>query len=182
MSKYYTIEDMISMIDGLNQSACLKLLNDNIKLFKVVSGSTNNHQAWYGGYYDHIQEVMNIAILLYPTLHNLRALPFSLSDSLLILFLHDIEKPWKYELREDGQLYHVPALQTKEQQHEFREHKLKEYNIVLTEAQKNALKYVEGEKDEYSNRHRVMGPLAAFCHMADVTSARIWFEYPLQSE
>jgi len=56
---------------------------------------------------------------------------------------------------------------------------LRESGIALTAAQENALRYVEGESHEYSNRHRTMGPLAAFCHLCDVTSARIWFDHPL---
>jgi hypothetical protein len=39
---------------------------------------------------------MNIAIELYKNLGSHRPLPFSLSDVLLILYLHDLEKPWKY--------------------------------------------------------------------------------------
>jgi len=39
---------------------------------------------------------MNIATELYKNLGSHRPLSFSLSDALLILFLHDLEKPWKY--------------------------------------------------------------------------------------
>ena len=42
----------------------------------------------------------------------------------------------------------------------------------------DALKYVEGEMGDYSARRRVMNPLAAFCHLCDVASARIWFDFP----
>ena len=110
----------------------------------------------------------------------IRPLPFLLSDALLIVFLHDIEKPWKYEIGLDGQLQHIPALDSKEAQHEFRARKLREYGIVLTLEQANAMRYVEGELYDYTNRHRVMGPLAALCHMADVASARLWFDHPMQ--
>ena len=27
-----------------------------------------------------------------------------------------------------------------------------------------------------------MGPLAAFCHLADVTSSRLWFDHPLAQD
>lgn len=180
--KYLSIEEMLLLIDGANGSSCCKIISDNYELFQTVQGSTNNHQAWKGGYFDHVQEIMNIAIILYESLSSARPLPFTLSDALLICFLHDIEKPWKYELREDGQLHHVPELETKAQAHNFREKKLLEYGIVLTPEQQNGLMYVEGELTDYSSRHRVMGPLAAFCHLADVTSARIWFDHPIASE
>lgn len=176
--RYYRIEEMLEMIDEPQRSLCGKILDDNRKLFQTVQGSTNNHQAWLGGYYDHVQEIMNVAILLYAHMNSARPLPFSLSDALFIVFLHDIEKPWKYELGADGALHEIPALRDKTAQHEFRMKKLQEYGIALTENQQNALKYVEGESKDYSNRRRVMGPLAAFCHLCDVTSARIWFDHP----
>ena len=178
-TSYYAIERMIGMISGPNRSACFRILRNNRKLFQTVQGSTNNHQAWLGGYFDHVQEIMNIAIALYVELNTLRPLPFSLSDALLVVFLHDIEKPWKYEFH-DGQLHHTNAFKTKAQAHEFRAQKLKEYGIVLTLEQENGMRYVEGEFEDYSNRQRVMGPLAALCHMADVASARIWFDHPMQ--
>ena len=143
-TSYYAIERMIGMISGPNRSACFRILRNNRKLFQTVQGSTNNHQAWLGGYFDHVQEIMNIAIALYVELNTLRPLPFSLSDALLVVFLHDIEKPWKYEFR-DGQLHHTNAFKTKAQAHEFRAQKLKEYGIVLTLEQENGMRDVEGE-------------------------------------
>ncbi len=178
--RYYTIEEMIGMIDQPNRFACLKILFGNRAIFQTVQGSTNNHQAWLGGYFDHVQEIMNIAIVLYKQLHSIRPSPFSLSDTLLVVFLHDIEKPWKYEIGADGPLQHIESLKTKDAQHEFRARKLQEYGIVLSPEQANGMKYVEGELHDYTNRHRVMGPLAALCHLADVTSARIWFDHPLE--
>src|SRR3989344_800428 len=135
---------MIEMMDEPNRSICLQILDDNRELFQKVQGSTNNHQAWPGGYWDHVQEIMNIGIVLYDNLNRLRSLPFSLSDVLLVVFLHDIEKPWKYEMRSDGQFYHRPGMDTKAEHHEFRMKKLKEYGIVLTKDQLNGMKYVEG--------------------------------------
>ena len=176
---YYTLEEMLKMIDNPNRSACIAILQDNEKLFKTVQGSAHNHHTWLGGYYDHVQEVMNIAIVLYTTLNSLRPLPFSLSDVLLVLYLHDIEKPWRYDLRDDGKLDNKPDMDTPEKQHIFREKKLIEYGILLTEDQKNGLKYVEGEGKDYSGKHRTMNPLAALAHICDVASARIYFDYPL---
>lgn len=180
MKYYHSIEELIDIFPDKNIGPCLKILSDNRKLFQTVQGSTNNHQAWVGGYWDHVQEVMNIAYWLNDTLYSMRPLPFSVADALLVLFLHDIEKPWKYELKEDGQLYHLPELETKAQAHAFREKKLDEYGIILTPEQQNAMLYVEGEFNDYSNRERKMGPLAAFCHLCDVTSARIWFDHPMK--
>lgn len=175
---YRTVEELVGLIDEPNRSACWRILDENRRLFQTVQGSTNNHQAWPGGYWDHVSEVMNIAAFLYPRMNFLRPLPFSLSDALLVVFLHDVEKPWKYEIGPDGQLQHREGLRTKEDAHGFRGQKLAQYSFALTPEQENAMRYVEGEFDDYTNRRRVMGPLAAFCHLCDVTSARIWYDHP----
>lgn len=162
---YHHIKDMINMIDEPHRSACHKLYDDNVARFRDAKGSTHNHQAWEGGYHDHITEVMNICITLYP-IYKMRGLNFSLSDALLIMYLHDLEKPWRHESM------------TKIERAFFRLLKIKEYGIVLNEQHQNALKYVEGENDDYSSKHRVMNELAAFCHIADISSSRIWHNFP----
>lgn len=174
---YYTLEQMLEMIDEPNRTACQNILNDNLELFKTVQGSAHNHHTWLGGYYDHVQEVMNIAIVLYERLNSLRPLPFSLSDLLLVLYLHDIEKPWRYDLI-DGKLYNKESMQDREMQNNFRIQKLKEYGIKLNPEHENGIKYTEGEGKDYSMNGRVMNELACLAHMSDVCSARLWFDYP----
>ncbi|MDO8599995.1 MAG: hypothetical protein Q7R73_00020 [bacterium] len=175
-----SIAKMFGMIDEPNRTRCRKLYKENEELFRNAYGSVHNHQSWPGGYHDHIQEIMNIAILFYGPMIGARFLPFSLSDALLVLFLHDLEKPWKYERGEDGMLRHKPEFATKEDAHRFRMQKIAEYGIVLSPVQENALTYVEGESRDYMNRRRIMNELAMFCHMCDGTSARIWYGYPLK--
>ncbi len=175
---YLSIEKLVSMIDGSNGRACMRILHENRRLFETSPGSTGNHQNWHGGYVDHVTDGMNVAVALYATLSSKRPLPFTLSDALLVFYLHDIEKPWRYAFGSDGQLRHRDGFKTKEDAHDFRAAKLKEYGIRLSTEQQNGLRYVEGELDDYSGRRRVMGPLAAFCHLCDVTGARIWFDRP----
>ena len=180
-NKYKIVNQLLMLIDEPNQTACINIFNDNKVLFKTVQGSSNNHQAWVGGYYDHVQEAMNIAVILYNELNSLRALPFSLSDLLLIVYLHDIEKPWKYNLI-NGELVYRDDMLTKADHQGFRMLKLKEYGVELTPDQLNGLEYAEGEISNYSNTKRHMGPLAAVVHMCDIASARLWFDYPLVSD
>ena len=117
-----------------------------------------------------------------PTLGNysVRPLPFSLSDALITTYLHDAEKPWKYELGPDGHLQHRPEFKVKSSDQEFRIKLLEKYGIILTPEQENGIHYAEGELNDYTNKRRVMGPLAAFTHMCDVASARLWFDHPLE--
>lgn len=175
--RYFSLLELLNLIDEPNRSRCIKILTDHRELFETVQGSSHNHQAWTGGYMDHIHEAMNIGLVFYTQLNELRPLPFSASDALLIIFLHDIEKPWKYELV-DGKPEIKAALVDKDNQKKFRDQKLAEYGIALNEEQANAMKYVEGEYKDYSSKVRMMHPLAVLCHLADITSARIWHDFP----
>jgi 23S rRNA maturation-related 3'-5' exoribonuclease YhaM len=179
--RYASVEQLVHLIDDPNGAACARILADHRELLATVQGSTHNHQAWRGGYLDHISEVMNIAVVLYEQLSARRPLPFSMSDILLVMFLHDIEKPWKYELGADGQLRHKAGMQGKEAHHRFRMELLAKYGVVLTAEHENGLKYAEGELADYTNQRRMMGPLAALAHMCDVASARLWFDFPAAS-
>lgn len=189
---------MLDIIDKNNRDACKKLFAHIKEKFPITPGSSHNHQAWEGGYIDHIAEVMNYALMYYGTLIDLRPLPFSLSDALLVLFLHDIEKPWKYNeltkhiappsvwggsTMEDHEWLRKNSTSThnwkdRKVKEQFRHDILKTFEITLTPEQENAFKYVEGEIDEYSGDHRVMNELAAFCHICDITSARLWHNFP----
>lgn len=181
--KFLTISELLLLIEVPNRIGCQGIYEDNKILFQTVQGSTNNHQAWKGGYHDHVQEVMNIGKGLFEFYNSFgRELPFSLSDVLLVLYLHDIEKPWKYDIDADGVLHIKSELVDKEAQHRFRAIKLQEYGIELSDIQQNAMRYVEGELYDYSSRRRVMNELAAMCHLADVTSARIFYDYPLEAD
>lgn len=181
--KYFSIEELISHIDSPYKEGCQKILLEHRKLFEKTRGSTHNHQTWDGGYIDHITDCLNYAFHLYDFDTTFgRPLPFSKSDALLIIYLHDLEKPWRIEVMEDGTVRNRPGLDNKEAFKKFREEKLVEYGIVLTPAQLNGLTYVEGEIKDYSSTHRVMNELAAFCHKVDNWSARGWYQYPKSSE
>jgi len=146
MSVYEPLETLLLRIDVGARDVCQGLLVELREGFASARGSSHNHQTWDGGYLDHVTEVLNLAVLLYPVLDGKRKLPFTLSDALLVLFLH-----------------------------------VEERGLHLTEDQWNGLTYVEGEGDAYSPLRRVMGPLATFCHLCDVTSARIWPDEPRAS-
>lgn len=161
-----TIQSMLSSIDEPNSTLCFRLLECHGERFSVAWGSSHNHQAYEGGYLEHVRATMRIATDLYPAMSSIDILPFSLSDALLVLFLHDIEKPWKKDFPKDF---------SKPFRAMFRRHLLIDAGIGLTSEQQNALAYVEGEGDDYRSDKRVMNELAAFCHMCDVASARIWW-------
>lgn len=176
---YYTIDQLIDLIDEPNRGKCKQILNDHRELFERARGSTHNHQTWTGEYIDHVTDGMNYAIYLYALEEATgRPLSFSLSDVLLIFFLHDLEKPWRILVDNEGKASNKAGLENKEQYRNFRENELRKYGIVLNEMQHNALTYVEGELKDYSSERRVMNELASFCHRVDVWSARERYDYP----
>jgi len=175
MGRYFTLDELIHEIETQNRKACYKLYNDNKEMFDTAKGSSHNHQAWVGGYIGHIKEIMNIALQVYNRLEDVRSFPFEISDALLVLFLHDLEKPWKYS----GKANEVLEAGGDEL---FRKAKIEEYGFILTDEHWNALKYVHGEGNDHRKDMRVSNPLAAFVHCCDTMSARIWFDFPKEEK
>ncbi len=177
---YQTLEDMLDQINGDNGEACRAIYAEYKELFQTAPGSSHNHQAWPGGYQDHVTEAMNLASALYDTLDAARDLPFDKSDALLVMFLHDLEKPFKYIINERGDLIDSSLIRNKKDRAVIRQQVMDLYGIELSVQQANAMRYVEGIRDEdYTPDKRIMGELAALCHCADVLSARLWYNHPL---
>lgn len=182
--KYKTIEELIGYIEGPAKTVVFDIYHKQKALFEEAQGSVHNHQAWIGGYIDHVSEVMNIARLIYPIMNDRRKLPFTISDVLIVLFLHDIEKtqPDRIQSYVDKNM-NRPQAKDRVRFQMFHEKEYSDIYNLLTNSQKNAIDYVEGEKEEYHNSNRTMKPLAAFCHICDIISARIWFDNPtIESE
>ncbi len=152
---------------NINTDKCIKLWEYIKTNLKDAPGSSNNHQNWNGGYISHIQDMMNYATSLYELLTYEQQLNFSFSDALLVIFLHDIEKPFKYGFNSN---FTNPDLNE-----DIRNNIIKEYEIILTDKQLNAIKYIHGEGSDYKKDKRVMNELCAFCHCCDIISSRIYY-------
>lgn len=169
--QYKNLDYFLNHIDEPNRTGCLGIFNDNKERIEKSPGSLTKHQAWEGGYINHLEEAMNVAFGMFEMLNGFRPLDFTLSDALLILFLHDLEKPFRYvEPKQE--------LDTENEKKAFVQTFIDTYNIVLTKNHENALHYIHGEGDDYSRTINVQKPLAAFVHLCDTVSARIWHEYP----
>lgn len=171
------LSELADLLPEPLRERCWKLMDDNRALFETAPGSTNNHQAWPGGYIDHIRETISISFYMYTHIFPSRELPFTMNDAIAVLFLHDLEKPWRIGIDENGKYV---SLFPKKESEAFRERVMKEAGVwdLLTDEQREALKWVEGEHNSYAQNKRTMSELAAFCHCCDVMSARIWFNYP----
>lgn len=171
------LTELLSLIDSPNREKCFQLTADYFSIFSVSRGSEKKHQAWTGGYLDHIVETMNIAVLLYETLSSQgRPLPFSASDTLLVLFLHDLEKPFKQASGEELGLVN-DGKKINDSIFKFKYQLMEKYEFDITSEHLNAFMYIEGEGSDYCE-NRMMNELAAFCHMCDIWSARGWYNYP----
>jgi hypothetical protein len=173
-----SVEQMLVVIDEPNREPAETLWNDLKAHVPKAWGSGKSHQAWDYGYRDHIQEVMNLAHILYERMEKERRLPFSLGSAALVLFLHDCEKPFKRA--NDDELANFPWVTERpgKSDKDFQRQLIAHYGFELSGDEWNGLKYVEGENEDYINGERVQGPLAAFCHACDTISARVWHDYP----
>lgn len=177
MRSYLSLDQCLSLVDEPNQGKCRKILDDNRDIFTSAPGSSTKHQAWPGGYLDHVRETINLGVVLHESLGSLRPLPFSLSDVALTLWLHDVEKPFKYAGR--VKLQSPDGVKDCKGIKAFQRELIAQYGIELTPEHVNALDYVEGELHDYHPTIRRQQPLAAFIHMCDIWSARGWFDHPL---
>ena len=170
MDRTEKILKVINLISPANRSKCLQLFEDYRIRFQKSQGSKSKHQVWEGGYIDHIYESMEFGIGLYELITKTKKLlPFELSDVAIVLFLHDLEKPFKYVAPKK-------VFKTDESKKKFIDKLMKKYGIALSDNQKNGLKYIHGEGDDYSPDVRVQLELSAFCHICDVYSARIAYQ------
>ena len=167
------MKELLKLIDNENRNQCIDFYEFILLKCGEAKGSSHNHQNWKSGYFDHIDEVFKYCISLYEMLSKDRELNFSLSDALLVLFLHDIEKPIKYSRASEYITHNI-------NDSEVKDYFIKKFGFNLSEEHKIALKYIHGEGDDYQKDKRVMTPLCAFCHCCDVISARIFFDYPKQ--
>ena len=170
--KFYPLDKLLKMIEGSNKKLCISLLEKNTERFYLSPGSRSKHQNWKGGYVDHLEETMSMAVNFYKLMFKVRKPDFSLSDALFVLFLHDLEKPFKY--------IEPKIIKSKDRNldKDFVTKMLIQENIKLSKAQLNAFAYIHGEGEDYHPTKRIQNPVGAFCHMCDNASARIWFDYP----
>ncbi len=178
---YLDFTALLSLIPDPNNQPFWDFYHMHRDAILAAQGSSHNHQAWEGGYLDHIVETMNIACRLYQTLNAARKLPFALHEALEVMYLHDLEKPFKvgklliFDNPNNGQQQQIEA--TKANRKALRADLIDKYGIKLTLDQRNALEYVEGVPDsKYTPGERTMGELAAFCHTCDILSARLWHD------
>lgn len=167
-------------ITGDRQTPILNVYEHYHDIFHFAKGSNVKHQAWQGGYADHITECLEINEIYYNGLNKKRKLDeFTLEEAAISLFFHDFEKPFKYGPDTDPV---CAALQKRNQRREDWEktkwdmiHECEtRFGFTLSDREREAIHLTHGEGDDYSPDRNVATPLSAHIHNCDTASARIW--------
>src|ERR1039458_8025316 len=145
--KHRPLSDRTNLCAGLGMlpGGCRRFIQENEASFLAAPGSSYNHQFERGGIADHLDEIFAIAGVLYRSFSDMRSLPFTLEDALLVLFLHDVEKCFKRLEPETPRnlIYERMASEPAKLQEEV----ARDYQLRITPSQQNALTYVHGEGD-----------------------------------
>lgn len=181
-----TFLQWLEQITGENRLAVEAFMSDEDHRQRVLTapGSRGAHHAWEGGYQEHVRQTMMIVAHTYELLRSvgrLDELPsheqFSLNDALVVMFLHDIEKPFVYGIGADSKVV-VERPMDKATRRAFRADVIDRYGFKLTPTMANALQFVEGERDaDYIPGGRAEQPLASLCQVADNLSARALYDH-----
>jgi hypothetical protein len=160
----------------------LKLLIDE------VPASVKYHHNWTGGYKQHVLQVLRHAISIYSTLYlgeegrepigqekgKLRKPHFSLDDVILVAYIHDLDKLYRYQKLDkpkDGREWeHVKDFPSYDDSAKVVS-MCYEYGIVLTDRHLEALAMHHGGWS--ANPRGRMTPLAVIIHSADMISTHI---------
>lgn len=82
-----------------------KLLKLHVQLSESMNyfpAGKKNHHTGVGDYGRHVYETMMIALKLYDMISEHKQLTFSKDDVILVAYVHDIDKIWRYEKQTDN--------------------------------------------------------------------------------
>jgi len=153
------LKELISQnVDKKYSKKLIAIVDNNYERFISCPGSKNKHQPWEGGYLDHLIQTFEYAIHNYDK-ELIKFLPkheqYSLSDVLLVLFFHDIEKIFKY-VESDFKIKNEYALQYKNKSLAKKDLENKPFeNYKLSEVQKDGSIYFPSDKEIFANENGI---------------------------
>jgi len=157
-----TLEDHLTELE-LQWPTIRRLHQHLIKEHQLneAAGSTHNHQAWEGGYRDHVTQCLNYVDELHYLVHQ----TVKRVDAKLVLYLHDVEKlPGVVEERSQKWWGYSSTLHT-------------QFQVDLELKHLESIILIHGENEYYQKTERVMDELAAFCHVGDILSSRVRYNH-----
>ena len=146
--------------------------------FTSAPAAVKYHHNWGGGLYTHTEQVMNIAVNLFDEWKE--KLTVKLDDIIIVSFIHDLDKMYKYKLR--------PLSERKENEpfytYKYKEKAtyppemdviriLAEHGISLSRQQTEALAWHHGGWSSAAKTYKSNSQLAAIIHIADLFSAKV---------
>ncbi len=176
LKSFPSFRQLLEAMTEKHRSVASRILKEFHDEFYAAPGGLNKHQNWHGGYAGHVHETMSIAYIFYQQMAKYRVIPFSLSSALFVLFFHDLEKMFRYDVDRSGR----PKKTKFANNHTYRTALviMRRLKIPVTAEERNALQYIHGENEDYHPTRRIMNQLAAFVHCCDTLSARVWYDYP----
>lgn len=175
-----SLRGLLERLSDPRREAMLAIYDDHQELFREAKGSSHNHQAWEGGYADHLAETIRVNRWVWPVLNDKRRLPFSMDSADICLFLHDAEKLFRYSYSAHPEVLFWRHKAASTLWEDLKDDIIRawqhQYGFHLTADEQNAIAYTHGEGPEHRKDWRVATPLAAHVHHCDNTSARIWFD------
>ncbi len=177
--KYRDLHQIVSLVELPNKIPIIRAYVEHASEIAKTPGSRKKHQAWDGGYLDHIVYATNYALMLHNLHRNIGFEPdHDEGDIALVMLLHDFGKIVRYRKVSDGWDY---VDNPNDAEYSFFEKAITEFGFKLTSQQLNALEFVHGEGAKYTPKGRLMLPLATICHEADVWNARYCPNNPLSN-
>jgi hypothetical protein len=174
--RFFDLHDIVGLVEPPNRNPIIDAYVSNAEIIAQAQGSKSKHQAWYGGYLDHVVTATNYALKVHEMEKGFSKHGYNKSDIALVMLLHDVGKIVKYRRLGDGWDY---VENPGDVEHAFLDETIKRHGFQLTDIHKNALEFVHGEGSRYNPEKRLMGPLAVACHQADIWNARSTPENPL---
>jgi hypothetical protein len=176
-NQFLDLHQIVKLVENSNRDSIIDAYVQNAERIAKTPGARKKHQAWEGGYLDHVVYATNFGVRLHNLNLDLGFQPdHSEGDIALVMLLHDFGKIARYRKVENGWDYVENPDQTEKN---FFRSAIDGHGFQLTDIQKNALEFVHGEGSKYTPKGRLMLPLATLCHQADVWNARYCSDNPL---
>jgi len=174
---YRDLHEIVDLVGQPNRESVINAYVQNAERIAATPGARKKHQAWPGGYLDHVVYATNYALAL----HNLhQSIGFKPDhheeDIALVMLIHDFGKVARYQREGEGYGY---VENPDEAEHTFFDKAMHDFKFQLTDNQLNALEFIHGEGAKYTPKGRLMLPLATVCHEADTWQARYCPDNPL---
>jgi len=103
ISSYDHMVNMLNLVSDSELKFKLLTMHQNLKdKIEYWPAAISHHHKWKGGYADHVKEVMLLGISMFNTINSAgerysKKLNFTLDDVIIVCYVHDIDKLWRYK-------------------------------------------------------------------------------------